>query len=300
MAEEHSSLIKTPRQLITVVVLAFAVPVTLIVLLTIFVAGNKTGGVGSDALTPEAVAERLRPVGTVAFAGAQGPRALQAGEAVYKTSCSSCHTPGIAGAPRTGDTAGWAPRLRKGFDTLVKHAVEGFNAMPPKGGNPALDPVEVARAVAYMANQSGGKFKEPAAPAAVAAATPARTPASPVTGPAAAAAAAGASPPPVALAPPATGGAPKAAAAVVGATGGGPDGAKVYGSGCQVCHTPGIAGAPKFGDKASWGARVQLGLGPLTESVIKGKGAMPPRGGVPNASDAELSAAVEYMLAHLR
>jgi cytochrome c5 len=297
MSEPHSPLIKTPRQLITVIVLAFTVPVILIILLTTFVAGGKTGGVGSDALTPEATAERLRPIGTVAFAGATGPRALQGGEAVYKTSCSACHTPGVAGAPRTGDTAGWAPRLRKGFDTLVKHAVDGFGAMPPKGGNPALDPIEVARAVAHMANQSGGKFKEPEAPATV---TAAPTPAAPVPAPTVAAAAAGASPPPVVLAPPPPGGAPKAAAAVTGAVGGGPDGAKVYGSGCQVCHTPGIAGAPKFGDKASWGARVQQGVGPLTDSVIKGKGAMPPRGALPKATDAELRAAVEYMLANLK
>jgi cytochrome c5 len=71
----------------------------------------------------------------------------------------------VAGAPKTGDIAGWKPRLAQGYDTLVKHAVEGFKTMPAKGGNASLDPIEVARAVTYMSNQSGAKFSEPAAPA---------------------------------------------------------------------------------------------------------------------------------------
>ncbi|HEU0200625.1 MAG TPA: c-type cytochrome, partial [Burkholderiaceae bacterium] len=94
-----------------------------------------------------------------------GARALQSGEVVYTLSCAACHAAGVAGAPKTGDAAVWAPRLKQGFDTLAKHAVEGFKAMPPKGGNADLDSIEVARAVAFMANQAGGKFKEPDAPA---------------------------------------------------------------------------------------------------------------------------------------
>lgn len=159
------SLIKTPKQLITVVALAFIVPILIIVLLVKFVAGERTGGAGSASMTPEAIAERLRPIGTVEFAGEGGARVLQSGEAVYKLSCAACHAAGAAGAPKTGDTGVWAPRVKQGFDALVKHAVEGFKAMPPKGGNADLDPIEVARAVAFMGNQSGGKFKEPEAPA---------------------------------------------------------------------------------------------------------------------------------------
>lgn len=169
---QHSSPIRTPKQLITVVVLAFVVPVIVIILLATFVAGQKVAGAGSDSMTPEAIAERLRPVGSVAFAGAPtGPRTLQSGEAVYKLACSACHSSGVAGAPKTGDAAAWSPRIKQGFDTLVKHAVDGFKAMPPKGGNASLDPIEVARAVAFMANESGAKFKEPAEPAAAPAAT---------------------------------------------------------------------------------------------------------------------------------
>ena len=171
MSDQHNALIKTPRQLITVVILAFVVPVIVIILLVVFVAGSKSGGAGSDAMTPEAISDRLRPVGVVALQEAAGARALQSGEAVYQAACAACHSTGAAGSPKLGDAAAWSARLKQGFDTLVTHAVDGFKAMPAKGGNPDLDPIEVARAVAFIGNKSGGKFTEPAAPAAAAAAT---------------------------------------------------------------------------------------------------------------------------------
>jgi cytochrome c5 len=167
MSEQHNSLIKTPRQLITVVVLAFVVPVAVIILLATYVTGEQKQGAGTAAMTPEAVAERLRPVGSVVLAAAGGAAGtLQSGEAVYKLACGACHLAGLAGAPKTGDAGAWKPRLSQGYDTLVKHAVEGFKTMPAKGGNASLDPIEVARAVAYMGNQAGAKFTEPEAPAA--------------------------------------------------------------------------------------------------------------------------------------
>ena len=277
MLEKSSKLIKTPRQLITVIVLAFVVPVILIILLATYVVRSTPGGAaGSDAMSEKAVAERMQPVGFVAVADSGAAKSLQTGEAVYAAACSACHAAGIAGAPRTGDIAAWAPR----FDLLVKHAVEGFKAMPAKGGNPNLDAIEVARAVAFMGNKSGGKFKEPAAPASVSTA---------------AAAAPAAIPAPSAAMPAATATAAKGAAATAKV-----DGAKVFASGCNVCHTAGVAGAPKLGDKAAWAPRMGQGIDALTAAVIKGKGAMPPRGAVANASDAELRGAVEYMLATVK
>ena len=175
MSQHDNSPIKTPRQLIIVIALAFIVPVILIILLATYVVRSTTsGGAGSDAMGEKAIAERMRPVGFVTFADPSAAKSLQSGEAVYAAACSACHAAGIAGAPRTGDAAAWAPRIKQGFDLLVKHAVEGFKAMPPKGGNSNLDSIEVARAVAFIGNQSGGKFKEPAAPA-VSAATTAAT-----------------------------------------------------------------------------------------------------------------------------
>jgi len=280
-SDQHSSWIKTPKQLIMVVVLAFAVPIFLILLLATFVVGNQVTGAGSDAMTAEAISNRLRPVGTVVLAGAAGPRALQGGEAVYKLACAACHATGAAGAPKTGDKAAWGPRLKQGFDTLVKHAVDGFKTMPAKGGNADLDSIEVARAVAFMANQSGAKFSEPAAPAAPAATAAASTPVAAATVTAASTA-------------------PAAAAATPASKGAAPDAAKIYDSACAACHVAGIAGAPKFGDKAAWAPRAKLGVDALTATVIAGKGAMPPRGGVATATDADLRATVEYMLAAAR
>jgi len=167
MTDQHSPPIKSTKQLITLVVLAFVVPVLVIVLLVVYVTGAKRVGVGADAMTPERIADRLRPVGTVVLgAPVDAAAVLQSGEIVYKLSCSACHTAGVAGAPRTGDLAAWRPRLAQGFDVLVRHSIDGFKAMPPKGGNPNLDPIEVARAVAYIGNLSGGKFVEPEAAAA--------------------------------------------------------------------------------------------------------------------------------------
>lgn len=187
-SEDHESPIRTPKQLAVVVLLSFIVPIIVIILLVNFVtAGNRTGA-GSDSQTEESVANRLRPVAGFELRDANAPRVFQTGEAVYKAVCATCHAAGVAGAPKFGDSGSWAPRIAEGFDTMVSIAIKGKGAMPAKGGNPDLDDVEVARAVAYMANGSGGKFEEPAAPAPAAA--PAADAAAPAAGNAAAPAAA--------------------------------------------------------------------------------------------------------------
>ena len=77
------------------------------------------------------------------------------------------HAVGAAGAPKLGDVAAWAPRIKTGFDALWTSALKGKNAMGAQGGGDFED-LEIGRAVVYMANQAGGKLPEPAAPAAVA------------------------------------------------------------------------------------------------------------------------------------
>lgn len=163
-SDQHASPIKTPRQLVIAVVLAFVVPIIVIVLLVKYVVASDRSGAGSSAMTAEAIAERLAPVGRVELAAAGGAKVLQSGEAVYGLACSACHSAGVAGAPKTGDAGAWSARLRQGYDILVKHAIEGIRSMPAKGGNADLDNLEVARAVVFMANKSGASFKEPAAP----------------------------------------------------------------------------------------------------------------------------------------
>jgi cytochrome c5 len=298
---EHESAIRTPKQLVAAVAGFFLVTVIGIILLVQYVTTAKLTGAGSDSQNPDVMDARLRPVADEGYTlkDASAPKQLQTALAVYTANCAACHATGAAGAPKFGDTGAWSARIAQGYDLLVKHAIEGIRAMPAKGGNPDLDDVEVARAVVYMANEAGAKFKEPEVPAPGAAA-PAADAAAPAAAAAAAAAPAAAAPAAAAAAPAAAAAAPVAVAAAAPAKLGADAGKKLYEASCQVCHGAGIAGAPKFGDKAAWAPRIGQGLAVMNDHAIKGfmgkAGMMPPRGGS-SASDDEIKAAVEYMVA---
>jgi len=136
-----------------------------------------------------------------------------------------------------------------------------------------------------MANNSGANLKEPAEPAPAAPAATAEAPAAAPSAPAAPAAAEPAAPAPQAAAPAA---APAAASTA--------DGKKLYDATCFACHGTGIAGAPKFGDKAAWAKYVATGVDAMVSVAMQGKGAMPPKGGAANATEADIRAAVQYMV----
>lgn len=108
-----------------------------------WVAENKTK---VAAAAPAATDAAAAPA-TAAAAPAAG---AVDGKATYEQICQACHAAGLAGAPKLGDTAGWGPRLAKGKDTLYTHALQGFNAMPAKGGNPSLSDEQVKATVDYM------------------------------------------------------------------------------------------------------------------------------------------------------
>ncbi|EKF73706.1 cytochrome c5 [Alcanivorax hongdengensis A-11-3] len=118
-------------------------------------------------LSDRAVAERIKPVGSVcvkgkdcgasevAAAGGDGEaKAPRSGEQVFNSACTPCHTAGVAGAPKVGNEQDWAPRIAKGEDTLLKHAVNGFNAMPPKGMCGDCSEQEIQNAIEYMIHKS--------------------------------------------------------------------------------------------------------------------------------------------------
>jgi cytochrome c5 len=114
-------------------------------------------------LDEEAANSRIAPVARVELADASASAAVgdRSGEQMYKTTCFACHEAGVANAPKFGDKAAWAPRLVLGLDGLLKSAIAGKNAMPPRAGSNASD-AELTRAIVYMANKAGGNLKEPA------------------------------------------------------------------------------------------------------------------------------------------
>ncbi|MDO9481520.1 MAG: c-type cytochrome [Hydrogenophaga sp.] len=280
--ESHTGPIKTPAQLLWTSFFSFVAPIFIIIGLVYYVTSGDKPAAG--AVDPElATAIRIQRVGSVELRDANRP--LQAGDAVYKAQCAACHDSGLAGAPKFGDAAAWAPRVTTGYEALLTSALKGKGAMGAQAGG-AFSDIEIGRAVVHMANAGGGKFAEPAAPAAADAAAPATEAAAPAATAAVEVAAAA----PTATPAPA---APASATVAAGA------GEALYKQACAVCHVAGVAGAPKLADKAAWAPRLALGVDGLTASVIKGKGAMPPKGGSA-ASDADIQSAVTYMLAAVK
>lgn len=107
-----------------------------------------------DDMSREAIAERIKPIGKHYVAGessasedSSGPRS---GEQVYNTYCTACHTSGVMGAPKQNNADDWQPRLDQGMETVLKHAVDGFNAMPPKGTCSDCSEDEIQAAIDFM------------------------------------------------------------------------------------------------------------------------------------------------------
>lgn len=292
MADPHAKMTKTtPQEVVVAVVGGLLAPLLAIFLVVQLILGiqAKHVDVETSEAANKATLARIAPVATLEALDANAPRVEKSGEEVFNAVCTSCHTAGALGAPKFKNSGDWAPRIKQGYDTLVKHALEGIRQMPARGGNPDLSDTEVARAVVYMANAAGAKFKEPAAatpPAPAAAAAPAGgSTAAP------AAAAAGMTPAPAAESK------PQAAPAKVADNG---KGEAVYKANCAACHAAGVAGAPKLGDKGAWAPRLARGMDALYAAGLNGKGAMPAKGGNPALADGDVKAAIDYMAAKAR
>jgi cytochrome c5 len=363
MTDEHSSPIKTPKQLIIVVLVAFAVPIALAVLVSQLV----TSGIKGVHEDDSQVLARIQPVGNVMLAEPSGPKGMLTGEQVYGQICKTCHEAGLAGAPKLGDKAAWGARIAQGESTVEQHAIAGFQgkagAMPAKGGNAELTDDEVRRAVVFMANKAGATWKEPAAPVVVVGSSErsgeqvvaetcgkchstgeggapkigdrdawikrakdgyARVLKSALKGHAGMPARGGlaelsdaeikraidymlksGSATPVQLPewPMSIGEFRQAAAPSLATPAAAPaaDGMKIFAMSCAACHATGVAGAPKFGDKAAWAPRVAQGVSVLYTHALGGfqgkAGVMPPKGGNTSLPDADVKAAVDYMVA---
>ncbi len=162
--EAHTGPIKNPKQLLLAVFYSFVIPIFLIIGLVYYVTSANKPQAGSVNME-QSILARIQKVGTVEIRDANRP--MKSGEAVFQTQCTGCHTSGAGGAPKIGDKAGWAARIKTGYDALLQSALKGKGGMPAQAGGDH-DDFEIARAVVYMANAGGAKFAEPvkAAPAA--------------------------------------------------------------------------------------------------------------------------------------
>jgi cytochrome c5 len=283
--------IKTPKQLITVIVLSLIIPIIVILLLVYYVNAGKVEGAGTDAFSDKATEQRIKPVAQINYKDPSAPIVYKTGQEVYTSLCASCHAAGAAGAPKFGDVTQWSSRLGQGLNGLIHSLLNGKGAMQARAGSSPDDysDYELSRAVVYMTNNSGANFVEPAQPQKKSPAASNQTAIEPVksntTNIATTAAIA------TATMPTAT----PAVSIETTQSSKAEIGKQIYEQVCIACHGSGVAGAPKFGDKAAWANRISQGVDALYQSALKGKGAMPPRGGFAGTDD-ELKVAVEYMI----
>lgn len=135
------------------------------VLAAVLVGFGLTAGAVMASVNDE-IRERIAPVGQVCLQGEEcgnaapaaeesaGSGEARSGEEVYNAACTACHATGAAGAPVVGNADAWAPRIEKGMDTLIDHAINGFNAMPAKGGCGNCSDEEIEASVEHMVAES--------------------------------------------------------------------------------------------------------------------------------------------------
>jgi cytochrome c5 len=154
------------------------VALTVVLFVVAQIIGGKSSKTVESTADAKAVAERIKPVGELTVGAIPATKVTTAsnavmdaiipsanaagaedhGKKIYDTTCMACHAAGVAGAPKLGDKAAWAPRIAQGLDTLHTHALKGFQGkagmMPPKGGNMGAKDEDVKAAVDYMVSQS--------------------------------------------------------------------------------------------------------------------------------------------------
>jgi cytochrome c5 len=219
-----------------------------------------------ESMEADAVQERIKPTAEVnvgeppviaAAPAATDDGAAGPGKDTVDAVCAACHAAGLMGSPKLGNAEDWAPRIEKGIDTLHKHALEGFNMMPAKGGRGDLPDADIEAAVDYMVSLVKGGSDAPAADAAA----PAETSAAP-------------------------------AADETDMTAG----KETVDAVCATCHASGLMNAPKLGNAEDWAPRIEKGMDTLHKHALEGFNMMPAKGGRADLPDADIEAAVDYMV----
>ena len=162
MSQENSHL-RSVLETVGVVVGSFIFAIVVIVAATKKDSPDPAPKVVENTVVEEKVAEAdVKPVAEVKVAEAAtektGDSGSISGEQIAQKNCALCHSSGMMNSPKIGDKEQWAPRIAQGKEMLVNNAIKGIGVMPAKGGNTSLSDAEVAAAVVWMANSSGGKL----------------------------------------------------------------------------------------------------------------------------------------------
>lgn len=222
----HGSIINTPKQLIAAILAGFLIPIIGIILLVQLVANDKRAGAGSDAQSPEAIAERLKPIGDVGYTLKEAGAPKQAAAPADAAAPAAQQATAPAAAPAAADTTQVAANAATPQEPSVAAAAAGAAAAASDAASSAATAANAAAATVNVSADAGKKL---------------------------------------------------------------------YESACLACHSAGLAGAPKVGDKGAWAPRIAKGKDTLYQNAIKGIGVMPAKGGA-QASDDEVKAAVDYMI----
>lgn len=255
-----------------IIILGALVAFTVLIIVVANLIPDRVGHVDApDPRQRAAVAERIKPVGTVNVGDASAaPAGPASGADVVASTCNSCHGSGVLDAPKIGDQGAWAARLaaQGGLDGLTASAIAGKGAMPARGGA-AISDEEVRGAVEHMLKESNVELPDAPTQAGPDAADAAQSMAA--AGP---------------------GMVPPAAAPAFDLA----KGEAVYNGACFACHATGAAGAPKIGDAVAWQGRIAQGMDALIGNAINGKNGMPPRGGRMDLSNDDVAAATAYIV----
>jgi cytochrome c5 len=159
---DHIEMTKTtPKDFLLATLGGLFAPGLTIFLIVMLVLGVQAGMGASDAapMVDKVVRERIQPFGVSVAVDPNAPRVERSGEVVYAEVCAGCHDSGALGSPKFKEKADWAKRIGSGYDTLLAHALKGFNKMPARGGDPDLSDLEVARGIVHMTNVAGANFE---------------------------------------------------------------------------------------------------------------------------------------------
>lgn len=161
MADHHEMTKTTPKEFAMATLGGLFAPGLAIFLIVMLVVGiqSRLSGEEAEAAADKAVRERIKPFGVSVAIDPNAPRVEMTGEQVYNEVCTNCHGSGALGSPKHKDAGAWGKRIAQGWPVLLDHAMNGFNKMPARGGEPDLSDLEVARAVAFMTNAAGGRFE---------------------------------------------------------------------------------------------------------------------------------------------